>query len=65
VSNIYYVYERATGRFAGSGTPFIDTETHASTTVPPPPPPPQPPIEAFFNEETGEWEYRPVDEGDA
>lgn len=44
MSNIYYVYERATGRFAGSGTPYL---------------------EAFFSEETGEWEYRPVDEGDA
>jgi len=58
---IYYVYERATGRFAGSGTPFIDTDTHASTTVPPPPPPPYPPLEPFFDEETQTWEYRPVE----
>jgi len=36
---IYYVYERATGRFAGSGTPYINNDKYASTTVAPPPPP--------------------------
>ncbi len=32
---IYYVYERATGTFAGSGTAKIDDETFGSTTVVP------------------------------
>ena len=30
---IYYCYEKATGKYAGSGTPEIETETHSSTTV--------------------------------
>lgn len=33
---IYYAYERATGAYAGSGTPEIDTPTHTCTTVPVP-----------------------------
>lgn len=49
---IYYVYERATGRFAGSGTPKIDTEAYASTTIPVPPEPPRVRLEPFFDEET-------------
>jgi hypothetical protein len=32
---IYYVYERGTGNYAGSGTAKIENETHASTTVKP------------------------------
>lgn len=32
---IYYVYNRATGEFAGSGTPFIDNDTHGCTIVAP------------------------------
>ena len=60
---IYYVYERATGRFAGSGTPYIDNETHASTTIAPPTEPPQPQLELCFNEASQQWEYRPVEEG--
>jgi len=59
---IYYVYERATGRFVGSGTPYIDNETHASTTVAPLP---EPPVrhELFFNEQEQRWEWRLVEEG--
>ena len=33
---IYYCFERATGLFCGSGTPFIDTDTHSCTTKPSP-----------------------------
>src|SRR5690606_32804355 len=61
---IWYVYEKATGRFAGSGTPYIDTETHGSTDVPVPPEPPQMQSAWFFNPETQEWEGRHVVEGD-
>jgi hypothetical protein len=32
---IYYVYDKATGEFAGSGTPFIDDDTHGCTTTAP------------------------------
>jgi hypothetical protein len=31
---IYYCYEKETGKFAGSGTPFYDTETIGCTTEP-------------------------------
>lgn len=31
---IWYCYEKATGRYAGSGTPYIDNETHGSTATP-------------------------------
>lgn len=61
---IWYVYEKATGRFAGSGTPYIDTETHGSTDVPVPPEPPQMQYDWFFNQQTQEWEWRPVVEVD-
>jgi hypothetical protein len=30
---IYYCYNKATGFYAGSGTPQINTPTHGSTTV--------------------------------
>ena len=30
---IYYVYRKDNGEYAGSGTPQIENETHASTTV--------------------------------
>lgn len=31
---LYYCYEKATGLFAGSGTPLIDDATHGCTTTP-------------------------------
>lgn len=31
--NIYAVFERDTGRYAGSGTPYFDTTEHGSTEV--------------------------------
>lgn len=34
---IYYVYEKATGFFAGSGTPFFDDEVYGCVTIPNPP----------------------------
>lgn len=34
--NIYYIYRKDTGEFAGSGTPKIDNETHGNTTIAPP-----------------------------
>ena len=61
---IWYVYEKATGRFAGSGVPYIDTETHGSTAVPVPPPPSGTRIEPFFDKEKQTWEWRPVVEAD-
>lgn len=50
---IYYCYERATGDFAGSGTPQIDTETHGSTPL-------EPTFDdgrclQSFDEATGQW----------
>ena len=30
---IYYVYRKDNGEYAGSGTPNIENDTHASTTV--------------------------------
>jgi len=57
---IYYVYERATGRFAGSGTPRIETETHASTTVPIPGRSPEVERDWHFDEETQTWVWREV-----
>lgn len=36
MTDIWYCYERATGIFAGSGTPHIDNEMHGSTLVPVP-----------------------------
>ena len=30
---IYYVYRKDDGEYAGSGTPKIENETHASTTA--------------------------------
>jgi hypothetical protein len=33
---MYYVYEKATGLFAGSGTPFFDDAVHGCVTVPNP-----------------------------
>jgi len=33
---IYYCFEKATGRYAGSGTPLIENATHSCTTVPAP-----------------------------
>lgn len=46
---IWYCYERTTGRFAGSGTPHIDNETHASTEVP-----------VLPNNEYEEWFFDPA-----
>ena len=36
MQTIYYVFEKATGLFAGSGITFFDNETHGSTEVPNP-----------------------------
>lgn len=30
---IYYVFDRLTGEFAGSGTPFFDNEQHGCTEI--------------------------------
>jgi hypothetical protein len=35
---IWAVYERETGAFAGSGTPYFDNETYGSTVALPDPP---------------------------
>jgi hypothetical protein len=34
MQDIWYCFERATGEYAGSGTPHIDNATHGSTLVP-------------------------------
>jgi hypothetical protein len=34
-NQIYYCFERETGRFAGSGTPLIQNETHDCTLIAP------------------------------
>lgn len=36
MQKIYYVYEKATGKFAGSGTPFFDDNVHGCTETPSP-----------------------------
>ncbi len=36
MQQIYYCYRKDTGEFAGSGTPFIDDETHGCTIEPAP-----------------------------
>lgn len=36
MDTIYYCFEKATGVYAGSGTPQIENDTHASTTTPVP-----------------------------
>lgn len=33
-NSIYYVYEKATGKFMGSGTPFFDDEIYGCTEIP-------------------------------
>lgn len=55
---IYWVYERATGKYAGSGTVPIEDETYASTTIPIPEHEAPAPPEWHFVEETGKWELR-------
>jgi hypothetical protein len=30
---IYYTFFKATGEYSGSGTPFIENETHGSTEI--------------------------------
>lgn len=52
---IYYVYDRATGAFAGSGVTEINDDTYASTITPPPEKPAEP--ELRFNAETGTWAW--------
>jgi hypothetical protein len=36
MSNIFYVYDKTTGEYAGSGITEIDNDTHGSTLKPPP-----------------------------
>lgn len=52
---IYYVYERATGDFAGSGITNINDETYASTLVVPPDPPAAPVLRYDQVTETWAW----------
>ena len=54
---IWYVFERATGRFAGSGTVEIRTETHDCTLTPLHPAPLAEP-EPVYDDETGAWAWR-------
>lgn len=49
---IYYAYEKATGKPAGSGVTEINTETHGSTTMPPPV---SGIAEPRFDEASGTW----------
>ena len=50
---IYYIYEKETGRYAGSGTPKIDNETHSYTTNPVPDHDSEKGEVAFYK--NGEW----------
>lgn len=54
---IYCVYEKATGRFAGSGTPYIDDETYGSTTTPIPTEDSEPKPEWWYDPQTETWTY--------
>lgn len=54
METIYYCYEKLTGLYAGSGTPYIDKDFYSSTDVP------APPHGAgqycLWNGDLGEWE---------
>ncbi len=53
---IYYCFEKITGRFAGSGTPYYDTESIGCTTEP------SPLYEQYVNFpfwENGAWVLKP------
>ena len=54
---IWYVFERATGRFAGSGTMEIRNDTHDCTEAPLTPAPLSEP-EAVYDADTGAWGWR-------
>jgi len=52
----YYIYERATGKYAGSGLTPIDDETHTYTTTPVPPADPPEPV-AYYDDATDTWTW--------
>jgi hypothetical protein len=52
---IYYVYEKATGNFAGSGTVFYDDETYGCTEIAPPAQPASPELKYNLDTQTWAW----------
>lgn len=51
---IWAVFEKATGAFAGSGTPYFDDDIYGSTDILPETPPGK---NAFWDTDGGVWYY--------
>lgn len=56
---VWYVYEKATGAFAGSGVTQIENATHSSTEIEPPAEPDPPQLIFDANAQTWAW-WMPV-----
>jgi len=61
-THLWYCYEKATGQFAGSGTPYINNATHGSTAKPITQVQSDSDVKFVWNAQLSDWQQEPAPE---